>query len=228
MIQFINVSKVYPNGNKALADVSFQVDKGEFVFLVGPSGAGKSTVIRMMFREELPTRGQIMIGGKSILRLRRSEIPILRRNMGVVFQDYRLLSDRTAYENIAFAMQVVEAAPWEIRERVPQVLEMVGLSHRADHYPHQLSGGEQQRVAIARAIVNNPRILVADEPTGNLDAETSWQIIHLLNEINKRGTTIVVATHNREIVTTMRKRVLTLEGGALVRDVERGTVRREA
>jgi len=228
LIQFINVSKVYPNGNKALADVSFQVDKGEFVFLVGPSGAGKSTVIRMMFREELPTRGQIMIGGKSILRLRRSEIPILRRNMGVVFQDYRLLSDRTAYENIAFAMQVVEAAPWEIRERVPQVLEMVGLSHRADHYPHQLSGGEQQRVAIARAIVNNPRILVADEPTGNLDAETSWQIIHLLNEINKRGTTIVVATHNREIVTTMRKRVLTLEGGALVRDVERGTVRREA
>ncbi|KKM09758.1 ABC transporter [Clostridiales bacterium PH28_bin88] len=228
MIQMFNVSKLYANGAKALVDASVHIHKGEFVFLVGPSGAGKSTFIRLLFREELPTRGQIMIGGRSILRLRRREIPLLRRNIGIVFQDFRLLADRTAYENVAFALEVQEADPREIKQRVPQTLEMVGLTAKHDRYPHQLSGGEQQRVAVARAIVNSPRILVADEPTGNLDPDTSWEIMQLFNEINKRGTTVIVATHNREVVNSMRKRVIALEGGHVVRDDEKGGYLREA
>lgn len=222
MIQLLNVSKVYPNGVKALNEVSVKIDKGEFVFLVGPSGAGKSTFIRLLFREEVPTKGQIFIGGKSIIRLRRSEIAALRRNLGIVFQDFRLLADRTVFENVAFAMEVLEHSRKEIRLKVPAVLEMVGLESKSDYFPHQLSGGEQQRVAIARAIINGPRILIADEPTGNLDPDTSWEIMELLNDINRRGTTIVMATHARNIVNKLRKRVIALERGQVVRDEERG------
>ena len=175
MIQLLNVSKIYPNKVQALNDLTVKIDRGEFVFLVGPSGAGKSTFIKLLIREELPTKGQILVGGKSILRLRKSEVAKLRRNIGIVFQDFRLLTDRTVFENVAFAMEILEHSKKEIRARVPSVLEMVGLDGKGEYFPHQLSGGEQQRVAIARAIVNGPRLLIADEPTGNLDPETSWK-----------------------------------------------------
>ncbi|MEW6662166.1 MAG: cell division ATP-binding protein FtsE [Bacillota bacterium] len=228
MIQMFNVSKAYGDSAYALKDISLSIEKGEFVFLVGPSGAGKSTFLKLLFREELPTRGQIMVSGRSILRLKKSEVCLLRRNMGVVFQDFRLLPDRTAFENVAFAMEVLECSGKEIAQRVPQILQLVGLEGKEKAFPHQLSGGEQQRVAIARAIVNNPRILVADEPTGNLDPETSWQIMQLINDIHKRGTTVVVATHNRQIVNSMRKRVIALENGRLARDERKGGYRLEA
>lgn len=222
MISFFNVSKVYPNGVKALQGVSLQIDKGEFVFIVGPSGAGKSTLIKLIFREELPTKGQIYISGRSILRMKRRDVPFLRRQIGMVFQDFRLLPDRTVYENVAFAMQVVGAKRSEIKKRVPEVLKMVGLEKRMDDYPLQLSGGEQQRTAIARALVNNPSTIIADEPTGNLDINTSWEIMECFQEINDKGTTIIIATHAKEIVDSMRQRVIALERGKIVRDEHRG------
>lgn len=222
MIELKNISKVYPKGNTALSNVSLKIDKGEFVFLVGASGAGKSTFIKLLLHEESPTSGNILMQGKDITHLKRRMVPILRRNIGVVFQDFRLLSDRTVYENVAFAMEVVGASSKEIRRQVPIVLSMVGLSQKAENYPNQLSGGEQQRTCIARALVNNPALLIADEPTGNLDPNTAWDIMRLLNDINLRGTTILMATHAKDIVNTMRKRVLTLHKGKLVRDEERG------
>lgn len=228
MIELYNVSKVYPNGVKALVDVSLSIDKGEFVFLVGPSGAGKSTLVKLLYREELPTRGQLMVAGRSLLRMKRREVAMLRRNIGVVFQDFRLLPQMTVAENVAFAMQVIEASPRDIKKRVPEVLKMVGLSHKANILPDELSGGEQQRVSIARAIVNNPMVLIADEPTGNLDAKTSWDIMNLLTEINKRGTTVIMATHAREIVDQMRKRVIALESSRVVRDEKKGAYSNEA
>jgi len=222
LIEMYGVTKVYPGGQVALKDISFKIAKGEFVFVVGPSGAGKSTLIKLLFREELPTKGQIFFAGKNITRMKRREIPYLRRRIGIVFQDFRLLPDKTVYENIAFAMQVVEASNRDIKKRVPYVLERVGLSHKAKARPSELSGGEQQRVALARAIVNNPDVLVADEPTGNLDPDTSRDIMNLLDDINKMGTTLVVASHARELVDSMKKRVIRLEEGSLVSDEERG------
>ncbi|TDA65842.1 MAG: cell division ATP-binding protein FtsE [Clostridia bacterium] len=228
MIQFYNVTKIYPTGVYALRDCTAGIEKGEFVFLVGPSGAGKSTFLRLIFREELATRGQVLVGGRSVSRLRPREVPLLRRQIGVVFQDFRLLEDRTVYENVAFAMQVLERPSKEIRQRVPRVLQMVGLAARANIYPQHLSGGEQQRVAIARAIINTPPILVADEPTGNLDPDTAWDILQLLLEINKGGTTVIIATHNREIVDRLQRRVIALGQGRILRDEAKGVYRREA
>lgn len=227
MIEMYGVTKIYPGGQVALKDISLKILKGEFVFIVGPSGAGKSTLIKLLFREEVPTRGQIFFGGKNITRLRPKEIPYLRRRIGIVFQDFRLLPEKTVYENIAFAMEVVEAPGRDIRKRVPYVLERVGLAHKAKAKPSELSGGEQQRVALARALVNNPDVLVADEPTGNLDPDTSRDIMNLLDDINKRGTTLVVASHARELVDSMKKRVIQLEKGSLVRDEERGVYSNE-
>lgn len=218
LIQMAGVSKSYRNGVAALEDININIEKGEFVFLIGQSGAGKTTFIRLLFREELPTRGQIMVGGRSLCRLSPKELAILRRNIGIVFQDFRLLPDLTVYENVAFALRVIESPRQFILERVPQVLEMVGLGHKEKSYPDQLSGGEQQRVAVARAIVNNPLVLIADEPTGNLDPETSRELMTLLEEINEAGTTILVATHARDLVDIMKKRVLVLEEGKLIRD----------
>ena len=220
------VSKAYNKGPVALKDINLKIEKGEFVFIVGPSGAGKSTTIKLLFREELPTKGQIFFCGKNITRMKPREIPYIRRRIGMVFQDFRLIPQKTVYENIAFALQVVEAPQREINRKVPQVLEMVGLPHKAKAMPGELSGGEQQRVALARAIVNNPDALVADEPTGNLDPDTSWEIMKLLSDINKRGTTIIVATHARELVDSMKKRVIQLDKGYIVRDEARGAYRK--
>lgn len=228
MIQFHNVSKVYDTGTHALRDVTVKIDKGEFVFLVGPSGAGKTTFLRLLFREELPTRGQILIAGRSLGRLQRREVPLLRRKIGVVFQDFRLIEQRTVFENVAFAMEVLERPRREIEQKVPLVLRQVGLQSKMRAFPRQLSGGEQQRVAIARAIINTPPILVADEPTGNLDLDTSWEIVDLLVDINKRGTTVIMATHNREIVNKLRRRVVMLGEGRIVQDTLEGSYRREA
>jgi len=216
------VTKIYSGGHVALQDITVKIQKGEFVFIVGPSGAGKSTFIKLLIREEMPTKGQIFFNGKNITRMRHSQVPFLRRRIGVVFQDFRLLPQKTVYENVAFAMEVIEAPFREIKKRVPKVLEMVGLSHKMNAKPHELSGGEQQRVSLARALVNNPDVIIADEPTGNLDPDTSWEIIKLLNEINMSGTTLIVATHAKDIVNAMRKRVLQLDSGKLVRDEERG------
>lgn len=217
-----DVWKTYPDGSHALRGVSVQIDKDEFVYVVGPSGAGKSTFMKLIYREEIPTKGQIVVSGFNIGKLKQRKIPFVRRNIGVVFQDFRLLPKLTAYENVAFAMEVIEAPPKVIKRRVPEVLELVGLKHKASSLPAQLSGGEQQRIAIARAIVNNPSVIVADEPTGNLDPENSWGIMKLLEEINYRGTTIVMATHNKDIVNAMRQRVIAIEHGHIVRDEVRG------
>jgi cell division transport system ATP-binding protein len=206
----------------ALNDISLFINKGEFVFVVGPSGAGKSTLIKLLMREEVPTSGNIIINDFDICNLARKDIPYLRRSIGVVFQDFRLLPNKTVYENVSFAMQVVEASSKEIRRQVPFLLSMVGLSHKAKMYPHQLSGGEQQRVSLARALANNPAVLIADEPTGNLDPETAWDIVKLIHDINKRGTTVVMATHAKEIVNSMKKRVIALEKGMIARDEEKG------
>ncbi|AAM25156.1 MAG: Cell division ATP-binding protein FtsE [Caldanaerobacter subterraneus] len=222
MIKFINVSKKYDKGIIALSNINFEIESGEFVFIVGPSGAGKSTLIKLLLKEEEPTSGTIIVNKKDITKMKRKEIPYLRRSMGVVFQDFRLLPNKTVFENVAFAMEVVGAHPKEIRRKVPMVLSLVGLSDKADQYPQQLSGGEQQRVALARAIVNEPSILIADEPTGNLDPDTSWEIVKLMAEINKRGTTVVMATHAKDIVDAMKKRVIALEKGNIVRDEARG------
>ncbi|MFB9329857.1 cell division ATP-binding protein FtsE [Paenibacillus aurantiacus] len=222
MIEMQDVWKTYADGTHALRGVSVLIERNEFVYLVGPSGAGKSTFMKLIYREEVPTKGQISVNGFNIGKLKPRKIPFVRRNIGVIFQDYRLLPKLTAYENIAFAMEVIEAPRRIIKKRTMEVLELVGLRGKHASLPAQLSGGEQQRIAIARAIVNNPSVIVADEPTGNLDPETSWGIMNLLEEINFRGTTIIMATHNREIVNTLRKRVIAIENGLIARDVVRG------
>lgn len=222
MIQFKNVTKVYPNGLCALSNVSFTIANGEFVFVVGASGAGKTTLMKLLLKEIEPTSGSIIVDDIDLSSLKRKEIPYYRRKLGVVFQDFRLLLDRTAYENVAFAMEIVGAPPREIRRRVPIVLNMVGLGAKAHAYPYQLSGGEQQRVAIARALVNNPSILIADEPTGNLDPATAMEIMKILSLINRRGTTVIMATHAKNIVNAMRKRVLQFRKGVLIRDEQEG------
>jgi cell division transport system ATP-binding protein len=222
VIEMHDVWKRYPNGVEALRGIDVKIEQGEFVYVVGPSGAGKSTFIKLMYRGEKPSSGVILINGVNVKRVRDWKIPYLRRNIGVVFQDYKLLPNMTAYENVAFAMEAIEAPRRQIRRRVEEVLELVGLEDRMHALPSQLSGGEQQRVSIARAIVNNPSFLIADEPTGNLDPETSWDIMYLLQEINNRGTTIVMATHNKEIVNTMRQRVIAIEQGVIVRDELQG------
>lgn len=217
-----DVSKVYPSGSVALQKVNIHIEPGEFVFVVGPSGAGKSTFIKMLFREVLPTTGSIFVNGVDILSLTPKEIPYMRRQLGIIFQDYRLLPDRTVYENVAFAMEVIETPHRKIKRKVLNVLDLVGLRHRCDAYPNELSGGEQQRIAIARAIVNDPIMVIADEPTGNLDPETSWDIMEIFKEINAEGTTIVMATHDKEIVDAMGKRVIAIEDGNIVRDEASG------
>ncbi len=223
MIVFDNVSKIYEDNNTiALDNVSFTIEKGEFVFLVGHSGAGKSSIIRMLLCEERPTSGTVLVNGFNIGELQRREIPALRRSLGVVFQDFRLLQNRTVYDNVAFAMNVVGAPSKQIRRRVPEVLSLVDLSHKARAYPSQLSGGEQQRVSMARALANNPSILIADEPTGNLDLKRSDEIMAILEKINRKGTTIVMATHAEKIVNSMQKRVITLDMGSILHDEEKG------
>ena len=222
MIEFRNVNKTYSTGTEAVHNASFRIDKGEFAFLVGASGSGKSTLIKLILKEEEPSSGNIIINGKDTTFLKKSRVPYLRRSMGVVFQDFRLLPDKTVYENVAFAMYIVRATPRHIRRQVPMVLSLVGLSEKAKMYPNELSGGEQQRVALARALVNNPAMLIADEPTGNLDPETAWDIMTLLDDINKRGTTVVVATHAKDIVDKMKKRVIQINKGVIVRDSEKG------
>jgi len=222
LVQFYNVSKIYSNGVKALDDVSLKIERGEFLFLMGPSGAGKSTLIKLFFREEVPTRGQIFIASRSIVRMKRSEVPRLRRNIGIIFQDFKLLENKTASENIAFAMEVVGANPKEIRQRVAEVIEMVGLKGRENSFPGELSGGEQQRVGIARALANRPLLLIADEPTGNLDIDISREIMELLFDINRKGTTVIMATHARELVKAARKRVILLDKGRVIADNPNG------
>ncbi|HOK62364.1 MAG TPA: cell division ATP-binding protein FtsE [Soehngenia sp.] len=222
MIRFVNVSKEYKNGVIALYDINIEINKGEFVFLVGSSGAGKSTLIKLLLKEEGITRGKLYLNGTDITRVPNRRIPFIRRQLGVVFQDFRLLPNKTVYENVAFAMEIIGASPRAIRRRVPAVLSMVDLSRKASSYPDQLSGGEQQRVSIARSIVNNPPVLIADEPTGNLDPETASDIMKVLVDINNRGTTVLMATHAKEIVNSMRKRVIALENGRIIRDEEKG------
>lgn len=223
MIEFKNVTKIYSDsGVKAIDNVSFKIEKGEFVFLVGPSGAGKSTLTELIIKEEIPTEGEISVCGFNLNELPKKKIPYLRRSIGMVFQDFRLLPNKTVYENVAFAMQVTGAQRREIRRSVPNVLAMVGLSGKAKMRPGQLSGGEQQRVSLARALVNRPPVIIADEPTGNLDPDTAAEIMQLLEDINKRGTTMLVATHAKEFVDNMQKRVLAVEHGVLVRDEEEG------
>jgi len=222
MIQMIDVSKTYGNGAAALAGVNISIPKGDFVFVVGPSGAGKSTFIKMIFREVLPTSGSIIVNGKNIVNISEGEVPYLRRSLGIVFQDFRLLPNKTVYENVAFALEVIEAPRREIQKKVPAVLDLVGLWHKSKVFPNQMSGGEQQRVAIARAIVNNPALVIADEPTGNLDPDTSWEIMRIFEQINKSGTTLVMATHAKAIVNSMKKRVVAIEKGQIVRDEMKG------
>lgn len=222
MIQFQGVSKVYPNGMTALNNINMFIDKGEFVFLVGSSGAGKTTLINMIIRRILPSQGVIYIGRKNLIKMKASEVPVFRRNIGVIFQDFKLLPNKTVFENVSFALEVIEASRKDILKQVPAVLELVGLKNKADIFPSELSGGEQQRVSLARAIVNRPLVLLADEPTGNLDPDTSWGIMDLLLEINKRGTTVIMATHNKTIVDKMRRRVVALECGRISRDEQKG------
>ncbi len=222
MIEMKDVFKKYPNGVMAVNGINVKIDQGEFVYVVGPSGAGKSTFIKMMYREEKPTKGSIIINGIDLAKLKEKKVPLLRRNIGVVFQDFKLLPRLTVYENVAFALEVIEENPKNIKKRVMDVLDLVRLKHKARHLPDELSGGEQQRVSIARSIVNSPGALIADEPTGNLDPETSWEIMNIFEEINFRGTTIVMATHNREIVNTIKKRVIAIESGKIARDEVKG------
>ena len=220
MIEFRNVTKVYSTGIAAVNNTSLYIEKGEFVFIVGSSGCGKSTLMKMIMKEVEPTSGHIFVNGIDITKISKRRIPNLRRSMGIVFQDFRLLPDKTVYENVAYAMRVIEANPKLIKRQVPNALSLVGLLDKAEFYPEQLSGGEQQRVAIARAIVNNPSVLIADEPTGNLDPDTAWEIMSLLSDINRRGTTVVVATHAKDIVDRMQKRVIAIEKGNVYCDKE--------
>ena len=223
MITLENVSKSYSTGAPALNGISLHIEAGEFVFVVGDSGSGKSTFIKLLLRELLPTAGTIRVNGQDVAGLKRKEIPKFRRNLGVVFQDFRLLKDRNVYENVAFAQRIVQTPSKEIRKNVPSMLSTVGLAGKYKARPKQLSGGEQQRVALARALVNNPPILLADEPTGNLDPKNSWEIMKLFEEINATGTTVVVVTHNREIVNAMKKRVITMNKGVIVSDEKEGS-----
>lgn len=220
MIEFINVSKVYKNGNEALKDVNLKIEKGEFVFVVGPSGAGKSTFIKMLLHEEVPTKGTVIVNGYNMNKIKRRQIPQFRRSLGVVFQDFRLIPKMTVYDNVAFALRVTNVANRSIRQRVPYILNLVGLASKARSYPEQLSGGEQQRVALARALVNNPSLLIADEPTGNIDPELSLEIVELLNEINKCGTTVVMVTHAHNLVSKFNRRVITINHGNIISDGE--------
>ncbi len=222
MIEMENVYKKYPNGVVAANGISVQIKQGEFVYVVGPSGAGKSTFIKMMYREEVPTKGSIIIDGINLAKMKESRVPYLRRQIGVVFQDYKLLPTLTVFENIAFAMEVIEEHPAQIKKRVMETLDLVGLKHKARMLPTELSGGEQQRVSIARSIVNSPKVMIADEPTGNLDPETSWDIMNIFDEINRRGTTVVMATHNKDIVNRIKHRVIAIESGTISRDEQRG------
>lgn len=222
MILFDDVYKMYPNGTNALNGVSFKIEDGEFVFIIGASGAGKSTVIKMMMREEKPTSGKIVIGSYNVTTMRERKIPYLRRTMGVVFQDFRLIDNLSVYDNVAFAMRVTGASKRAIRRRVPYVLGIVRLGHKAKNFPDELSGGEKQRVALARALVNNPKIIIADEPTGNVDPRMAKEIMSLLAEINAMGTTIIVVTHDKGLVDTFHKRVITLENGTIISDEEGG------
>ena len=222
MIKLTNISKEYKNGVRALSNVNLEIKKGEFVFIVGSSGAGKSTLIKLLLKEIEPTKGSIYVKNEDITDLKTRRIPYIRRYIGVVFQDFRLLPTKTVYENVAFAMEIIGCHPKDIRRRVPMILSMVNLSKRADSFPDQLSGGEHQRVSIARAIVNNPPILIADEPTGNLDPETASEIMRVLLDINARGTTVLMATHAKDIVNNMKKRVIAIEEGRIARDEEKG------
>ena len=212
----------YPTGTVALQDVNLHIEKGEFVFIVGSSGSGKTTMLELMLRELVPTKGRIQVAGFDYSKLKRRQIPKVRRKLGFVFQNFRLIKDRTVYENVAFAQRVVETPARYIRRQVPAMLTMVGLADKYKSYPRQLSGGEQQRVALARALVNKPDIILADEPTGNLDSKNTWEVMNLLEEINSKGTTVVVVTHNKEIVNAMKKRVITLKKGVIINDVEKG------
>lgn len=222
MIKLENVSKAYAAGIPALNDVSLHIETGEFVFVVGDSGSGKSTLIKLLLKELEPTSGSIIINGQKLGNIRHRDVPRFRRNLGVVFQDFRLLKDRNVYENVAFAQRVIGMSNKSMRRKVPAVLSMVGLAAKYKSYPRQISGGEQQRVAIARALVNEPKILLADEPTGNLDTHNAWDIMKLLEEINQRGTTVLVVTHNLDIVKTMKKRVITMKKGVVVSDERMG------
>ena len=225
MIELKDVTKYYSSDTSvamALRNINLEFHKGEFVVITGKSGSGKSTLIKLILKEEEPTSGNIIINGKDTTFLKQSRVPYLRRSMGVVFQDFRLLPDKTVYDNVAFAMYIVNATKRHIRRQVPMVLSLVGLSNKAKVYPNELSGGEQQRVALARALVNNPSMLIADEPTGNLDPDTAWDIMTLLDDINKRGTTVVVATHAKDIVDKMKKRVIQIEDGHIIRDDKKG------
>lgn len=229
LINISDVSKRYKNGVTAIYDLDLKIKKGEFVFVIGGSGSGKSTLIKMLYREEKPTKGQIIIGGINVAKLRNSKVYKLRRRLGIVFQDYRLLPKLTVYENVAFTLEVIGTKKSEIKRRTLKAIELVGLKAKTRNYPNQLSGGEQQRVAIARAIVNNPKLLICDEPTGNLDPDMSMEIVKLLDSINKAtGTTVIMATHDREIVNKMKKRVLVLKEGRLVKDYEKGKYDDEA
>ncbi len=220
MIEFQNVTKKYPNGTLALNDVSLRIADGEFVFIVGSSGAGKSTLIKLMLREERATSGVIKVNGKNLGKMPRYKIPKFRRSIGVVFQDFRLIPNMSAYDNVAFALRVTNVSAKEIKRKVPYMLSLVGLANKAKCKPEELSGGEQQRVALARALVNSPSLIIADEPTGNIDPELSFEIVDLLNEINKLGVTIVMVTHEHDLVQQFNRRVITIEKGEVVRDVE--------
>ncbi|REJ10179.1 MULTISPECIES: cell division ATP-binding protein FtsE [Halobacillus] len=222
MINMQGVYKTYPNGVTALNGLDIRIDQGEFVYVVGPSGAGKSTFTKLIYREEKPTTGTVLVNDMDTSTMKQRRIPMLRRQIGVVYQDFRLLPTLTVYENVAFALEVIEENPQNIRRRVMDVLDQVRLKNKARFLPDELSGGEQQRVSIARAIVNHPKVLIADEPTGNLDPETSWEIMHILEEINTAGTTVLMATHSQEIVNTIRKRVIAIEDGMVVRDQSNG------
>ena len=222
IIAMDHISKQYSTGVEALCDVSIRIHKGEFVFVVGKSGSGKSTFIKLLLKELNPTEGRIFVGGRQVTNLKRKQVSLYRRKIGVVFQDFRLLKNKTVFENVAFAQEIIGMTKRDIARNVPIMIEMVGLKGKEKMYPHELSGGEQQRVAIARALINQPTILLADEPTGNLDPKTAWDIMMLLEEVNKMGTTVVVVTHNNDVVDVMQKRVINLEDGVLVRDEKKG------
>lgn len=218
MIEFINVSKTYPSGTHALNDISLSVDKGEFVFIVGASGAGKSTFLKLIMHEETASKGEIIVNGKKLTGMKRRQIPYLRRHMGIVFQDFRLIDKMNVFDNVAFAMRAIGANPSVIRKRVPYILDLVGLGAKSKSRPSELSGGEQQRVSLARALVNNPEIIIADEPTGNVDPEMSFEIIELLSEINRQGTTVLVVTHEHDLVRHFHKRVIEIDRGRVIGD----------